>query len=486
MKVLGIYPQGEYIPTGGNREWTEPLGLEYILGQAASIGHEVDFLTMYQLGESELVHAAIEMKPEVIAMSAMTCQTPRVLRIASKIKRDLPAVRIILGGYQPSAIRDMPEVATDAAIDYWVVGEGEKTFSEILQSIQNGQDPHTMKIPGLARLENGKIELAPRQREQNLDVFSSPWRPMGLVKQLKNFGLTYPAPREQTGCATLDFSRGCLGSCDFCSSPGVLGCSVSFHSSEYICHEIKRLYLEHDINGIYFCDLDFVQQGENQKFTEELCHKLIALNLPVYWEAMCRIQSIINTQNYPLIELMYEAGCRKICWGIESLNPEVAKSMGKGHLGVNDPEVEKVLHTSQEAGILNTGLMVIGWHDFNTGIGDTKKSIMADLGALLEYSIHRIRVAIGTPLPGSQFYRECKKYGMLTTDDLEYYDTTHLVYRHPTLNGETLYQLRTIMCKTFYQSRQFNERIGRMIEHHPEYREVFEEFLQELQQSGQI
>lgn len=476
MKILGIYPQGAYVAPSGDKEWTEPLGLEYILTQAATQGHEVGLITMIDLSEAELICEAIRQKPDMIALSAMTCQIPCAMRVAEKIKTQLPECKIALGGYHPSAIKDTPESMSDI-VDYWVIGEGEHTFASILESLRVEEKPTREEIPGLAFQNGRKTNNRNRLREYDLDQFGQAWRPIELIKRLKNFGLVYPAPSEQTGCVTIEYSRGCLGNCPFCSSPNILGCSVSFRSAEKVCAEIETLYRIHGINSFYFCDLDFLQQGkENQKKVEELCLKLINLNLPIYFEAMGRIQSVLDTSNFELLNLMYKAGCRKIAWGLESLDPAVTKSMRKGHHGAGD-DVYKVLEKSADVGILNTGLMIIGWQDFEKGIGDTKESILRDSAILPNYPLHRIRVAIGTPLPGSTFYQICREKNLLVDSDASRYDTNHLVYRHPSLSSADIYELRAHIYRTFYSHPDYKRRVEKTIAAHPEYEKLFQEFL---------
>jgi len=190
---------------------------------------------------------------------------------------------------------------------------------------------------------------------------------------------------------------------------------------------------------------------------------------------MGRIRSISDTGNYALLEKMYRAGCRKIGWGIESIDPEILVSIGKGrHL---DDETYQVLATSENAGIFNTAFYIIGWHDFETGIGDNRERILNQADSLPHYPIHRVRVTIGTPLPGSKFYRDCQEMGLLTTDQMEEFDTNHLVYAHPEFSDSELQELRLIIYRSFYGDEHYVRRMENMIIRHPEYRNAVTEFL---------
>ena len=476
FRIAGISPQRPDIAPGGEREFLEPLGLQYVLTQAANEGYEVDLFTLLGQSEDELVGKVIATKPEVVAISAMTPQMGIGLSMAGKIKEKSPSTKIIFGGYHPSVIHtSTPALITDSPVDYWVRGEGEKTFSELLRVIEQGKDPSD--VSGLVYRHQGETQVTPaRKRTQNLDDFGRVWRP-DFIRNLRNRGLTYPAPSEQNGFASIDFSRGCLGDCDFCASPEVLGQAVSFRSSESVADEVRFLHDQMGVDTFFFTDLDFIQRGKNQEKTLELCRKLQQLEEPVYWECLGRIPSISETGNYQLLQEMYKAGCRKIAWGLESIDPEILESMKKGR---KDDETMRVLSVAEDAGILNTAFYIIGWHNFFENIGDNKAKILRDAQSLPHYPIHRLRITIGTPLPGSQFYKTCKERGLLTDQELAHYDTEHLVYKHPSLEPKDISALRSEVYRQFYGSQAYKERVSRMVSRHPEYKKTFDEFLSEL------
>ena len=484
LRVVGVYPQEEYITPGSERERIEPLGFNYVLTQAVNRGYPTELLTLFGKDEDELIDELVRKRPDIIPISAMTCQMPKGLIIAEKIKQKLPNSKVIFGGYHPSAISDSttPELISSKAVDYWVRGEGEQTFADILDTLERGKDPIKEEIPGLIFQKNGQIISIKRPRVIDLDSFGRVWRQKELVQSLRNRALTYPAPSEQTGLVAIDHSRGCLGHCSFCASPEVLGSIVTFRSPEKVSQEMKALYYDFGINTFFFTDLDFIQRtSEQQQKVSELCKRLKDLNLPIYWECAGRLRSVLATDNYKLLSEMYEAGCRKITWGLESIDPDILKSMNKGHKGEQDSGVFDVLAKAEEVGILNTAFYIIGWHDFETGIGDSRETIRRDLELLLKYPIHRLRITFGTPLPGSRFYDTCKRHNKLVDGQLEHYDTQHLVYQHPSLSSDELASLRSEIYTKFYSSPQYNERVSSMIRNHPEYKNTFQEFLTELQ-----
>lgn len=475
MKVAGLYPYvAQLAPTGGV-EALEPVGLQSVLTQAVKKGCEVELFTLLTQTESELVESVRSWSPDILAISAMTPQMPEALKLTKSIKVLLPEVKVVFGGYHPSIAHIMqPELITESLVDIWVRGEGEQTFAEILDSFGHSRD--LSQIEGITFSSDGEVVTNPnRRRVTCLDEYSPIWRP-SFVKDLRNNGMSYPAPSEQTGFASIEHSRGCLGGCEFCASPEVFGRMVSFRSPENVAEEIRFLSEEKDINNFFFTDLDFIQRGQNnQEKVVALLKEMARLEKPVYWECLGRIRSISDTGNFGLLELMYQAGCRKISWGLESIDPEILISIGKGRHKEDD--TFRVLAASESAGIFNTAFYIIGWHDFESGIGDNREKILSQTQALPSYPIHRIRVTIGTPLPGSKFYTNCKEKGLLTTEHLEDFDTNVLVYSHPSLSNEEVQALRQNIYKTFYGSREYSLRMQSMVKTHPEYKKAVEEFM---------
>jgi radical SAM superfamily enzyme YgiQ (UPF0313 family) len=481
FRILGIHPQLPYIAPGGEKEYIEPLGLQYVLTQAANKGHKVELLTLLNSTIDKLIEEAIQKNPEVVAISAMTPQMPTGLEIATRIKERLPRCKIVFGGYHPSAISDLttPELITSSAVDFWVRGEGEQTFSDLLDALEADLDP-TETVPGLSYLKSGHIVSGHRDRVVNLDEFGRVWRP-DFIRDLRNRGLTYPAPSEQTGFASLDYSRGCLGNCEFCASPETMGELVSFRSPESVAEEIKFLHTEMGINTFFFTDLDFIQKtDEGQDRVRLLCRKLKELKLPIYWECLGGIKSVgemSDAEGTQYLKEIYDAGCRKIAWGLESIDPQILRSMHKTRVKNMD---YRVLKMAEEVGILNSAFYMIGWYNLKEKIWDSRESIVKQMQALPHYPIHRLRVTIATPLPGSTLYKTAKSEGLLTTDNLGQYDTENLVYRHPAFNAQELYDLRSEIYRIFYSSAEYHQRVKDVTEAHPEYKKTFQEFLSDL------
>jgi len=457
-KVAGLSPQGASMGPGLELEFLEPLGLEYILGVAKEKGCDADLFTLYKQSEKETIEKIVNYNPEVLAVSCMTPQYKAGLKMAKEIKERLPNLKVVFGGYHPSFD---PHIVNEKSIDFCVRGEGEQTFGELLDYFDKDNFDYD-KIKGISYLKNGKvIATEQRSRIQNLDELPLPVRPQ-FLKELKNYGLTYPAPPDQVGFASLDYSRGCSFACDFCASPNILGRNISWKSKERMVTEIKELHEKDGIHNFYFTDLNFTA---NKDKVRELCNELVASKIKIYWECMSNIATADDSE---LLNLMWKAGCRKIGWGVEAVDENSLKQMNKPQ---NVDMAPRVLKKAEDVGILNTGFYMIGIPSQNS------EEILKSSKLLNELPLHRLRVTLYTPIQGSNLYsREKEKL----SKDTDLFDTQHLVFKHPSIDDSQMEDLRMKVTKDFYKSNAYQNRARDLIKKFPEYRGSFDEYLSGL------
>ena len=160
------------------------------------------------LADTPLLAHLAALRPDCIAATAYLWNVERTLRLLRNLKRQLPALRIVLGG--PEAAREHPLLfRADSPCDAIAIGEGETVFPAILQSLRTGE--HT------------DIEtVATRQQPPVGSSQPSEWtwgtRPRTLLALIDV--LPPPAARvnrpDAHGMAYLETNRGCPLRCAFC------------------------------------------------------------------------------------------------------------------------------------------------------------------------------------------------------------------------------------------------------------------------------
>jgi radical SAM superfamily enzyme YgiQ (UPF0313 family) len=164
-----------------------------------------------------------------------------------------------------------------------------------------------------------------------------------------------------------------------------------------------------------------------------LCKAFIESGLKFKW----RCNGRLNFATTEALEIMKKAGCVFINYGIESVNDEALKTMGKA-LTVNQiiTGVENTLNLG-----MSPGLNVIFGN-----IGENQECLDNDVKFLLKYDdfsqLRTIRPV--TPYPGSPLYYYAVKNGMLK-DCEDFYEHKHtnsdlLTVNFTTMSDEEFYK----------------------------------------------
>jgi anaerobic magnesium-protoporphyrin IX monomethyl ester cyclase len=210
-------------------------------------------------------------------------------------------------------------------VDFDVVvrGEGEETVLEVLQAFSAGKDLCTIRGIALRVKDESPddsskvISLTPeRPFIENLDQLPFPARHLLPNKNYIQFG------KKKYGYAITSVmsTRGCPYRCDFCSNV-IFGGSFRQRSASNVVNEIEEaLALGYD--RISFADDVFtLHKGR----LLEICAEITRRDLHFYWECLARVDS----QDETTYTTMYQAGCRRVYFGIESGDDQVLMLINK-------------------------------------------------------------------------------------------------------------------------------------------------------------
>ncbi len=99
---------------------------------------------------------------------------------------------------------------------------------------------------------------------------------------------------------------------------------------------------------------------------------------------------------------------------------------------------------------------------FMIGFGNETESDILRLGERLpSLPIHQLRLSIATPFPGTPWYEQLRRKGRMPANpDWGQYDTTRLVYAHPSITPERMKGLQDELYRRFYLSSAWDRRIS--------------------------
>lgn len=151
-----------------------------------------------ELGEEE-IDVILEREPEVVAFSAYCWNIDAVLGAAIELKARRPGLRIVIGG---RGVEGTPEalLAESPAVDAFVIGEGERSFLEILKRDHESLDG----IPGVIWRSGDEIRSGGEPWcVATLDHIPSPYLTGALEPALHG--------------VMLELTRGCQNACGYCT-----------------------------------------------------------------------------------------------------------------------------------------------------------------------------------------------------------------------------------------------------------------------------
>lgn len=377
------------LAVGGNR--LPPMGLLYLAAVTREAGFETEIVDCVACGYSYSQAANIILKksPKYVGITATTMFIHHAAKLAQMIKEKDDRTTITVGG--PHITADpIKTLEKFPHIDIGVIGEGEHTVVELLNTLENGGDIE--KVRGLV-IRSKNIKLTERRPLiQDLDALLMP--AFDLLPKLSKF---YGPPLDglyRLPSASLITSRGCPMQCTFCDR-NTFGNTLRAHGAEYVMKMIKELYYKYGIREIHIWDDNFAAY---RKRLIELCNMLIEEKMDLNWCCMASV----NFVNPEILRLMKKAGCWQIAWGIESASQEILDVYKKK---ITPDKVRQALKWTKEAGIRNKGFFIIG------NFKETEDTLKQSLDYLLELPLDEFHTTYLQPYIGSEAHAVAAKYG---------------------------------------------------------------------------
>lgn len=299
MKMKNRYSSGSYNYVH--------LGLAYIAAYLEKYNFDVDILECEKYGITfdNIQKIIIQNQYEAIGISTIYQNLKNVLHIAKIIKKANPNIRVFLGGY--GATFSCEQILRQSKnIDLCVLGEGEITTLELVQTIEKKEEWRNIK--GIAYMDSDRLVITEKRNlVENLDILPFP-------KRLYN---------HEAGVAQITASRGCYGKCIYCGiqefSTFNSGTCLRRRSPENVFAEIKELVKEQGVKHFVFCDPNFVLNGVNSKmWVRTFCGLINGADLHIKFDMDMRANEVVG--NEELLLMLKDVGLETILIGIENFS----------------------------------------------------------------------------------------------------------------------------------------------------------------------
>jgi anaerobic magnesium-protoporphyrin IX monomethyl ester cyclase len=416
------------------RAWVPSPGCLQLLAYLEREGLDIDYMdcTLNENPWKDLEEKIRREKPDVVGISVIcTAFIYDGMDAANLIKTASPQSTIIMGGEHPTfmaeeTLRDCP------AIDFICVGEGEVTLAEFLRAVQRKEQDFS-SILGLAYLnEKGEfIYTGDRPFIEDLDTLPIP------AYHLAKMDHPYVnLPSEGRRGLAVNFSRGCLWDCTFCSESAFYRKTWRKRSPKRIADELELLKEKYHRDTFYVGDNTFnVTKEQGAGFIEEMLKRKTDQH---FW-LQSRADLVIRDED--LLEGYREAGVYQFMMGLEYHKESVLRDIRKRQ---SVEQVRKAMELLKKHKMMVMATLMIGHWD------ETEEDRKVFLKFFGKYVDH-FGLNLITPLPGTPLFYEMKEEGRISDWDYRNYDYLHAIM--PTKEADHLEQVNLIykeIMKCYY------------------------------------
>jgi radical SAM superfamily enzyme YgiQ (UPF0313 family) len=258
-------------------------------------------------------------------------QLADAVRLSRALKRRLPHVPLVWGGYFPSQHPDV--VLSDPAIDYCVRGQGEQGFRALMRVLARGGAVDG--IAGLSYRDGARIAHTPLGPLVPLDAL--PIWPYDRVDMPKYFHRHYLGDRVGAHHS----SYGCPHACAFCAVVGIAKRRWVAESPERLDVVLRLFRRRYGADAIQFHDMDFfISEPRTIEAAERLRHHELT------WWALGRVDELIRYKTSTW-RLLKESRLKMVFCGAESASNDTLKQMNKGGTAAAEQTLELAMRLKE-------------------------------------------------------------------------------------------------------------------------------------------
>ena len=366
-------------------DFEENLSLRYLASSLRRAGHCPTLIAFNDTQDADRAAQAARGFALVGLSICFQARAREFLALASRLKRENPAMVIVAGGHFASCAAD--EILGDnPAIDAIVIHEGEQAIVELADLCQ-AKPVSFQAVRGLVyRGSDGAIvRTQPRPAERDLDSLPEPDR-------------SGPTPL----CAGIPTaymlgSRGCVGACTYCciSTLHRLAPGPSFRqrSTEALADEMSRLFHDKAVRHFVFHDDNFLSPSlsANHRRLDALEKALLGHDVKgIAFTIKCRPCDLDPT----VMAKLRAMGLIRVFLGIETATTQGLACLGRGHTLA---EGERALRLCDDHGVSGQ-FNILMFHP-----AATLATVRSDLAFMRRHAHNplnfcRVEIYAGTPL----------------------------------------------------------------------------------------
>lgn len=373
-----------------------PLGTLYAASSLREKGYAVDlFDAMLAESEAEWAAALDHSRPRFAViyednfnyLSKMCLLRMRTASFNMIAQAKARGCTVIVAGADPS---DHAGDYLAQGTDYVLIGEGERTLSELLDALTGRAERPLESILGLCYRQagdSGRLEVrrnSPRPDIRDLDTLPFPAWDLVDLERYRAIWM------ERHGYFSMNMvtTRGCPYHCNWCAKP-IWGQRYNVRSPENVVAELRWLAETYGPNHIWFVDDIF---GLKPGWLPRFAGLLQENRLRIPFKCLSRADLLLRDGE---IEALRRAGCRSVWLGAESGSQRILNAMDKG---IKVEQIHQSARRLHSAGIRVGFFLQFGYP------GERRADVEKTLQLVRETRPDDIGMSVSYPLPGTEFH----------------------------------------------------------------------------------
>ncbi|OHD10581.1 MAG: hypothetical protein A2086_09490 [Spirochaetes bacterium GWD1_27_9] len=407
MKILFVYPKfKKYLETNpkileainfplyAGFKTTPSLGIP-ILAALTPDEHEIHF------ADGNLEEIPYDTHFDLVCINCFTPQARAAYEVGDKFKER--GVLTVMGGIHPTNMPEDAKMHCDAV----AIGDGETIWTQILEDAKLGKLKPFYKAEVPFNMEN--YVLPRRDLYKNKNGYD--WKPL-LIQCI----------------------RGCDYRCAYCAIPSAHGGCFRFRPIKNVMNEIEQNL---DLEGLFIAEDQFLIPEERiEKYAFEFFNALKSLG---YKKKIFLNCSTLLNPNPKLLNLVREAGVESV-YLVMGFDP-----ISVNAVSFNKPQTaERNIKMLRDAGIDIFASVGVGLDVDNADI------FKRHIDFLERNNIKHVEFWILTPFPGSPTWNDFKKKGRILTENFDFYNGAHTVFKPKKMSVEQLDEGFLYLWKEFF------------------------------------
>lgn len=409
-----------------------PTGLLSLVASIKEDKGDIELLDLEYLTRSKLIDInsdsffpdAVEMilsyDSEVVGFGTLAVNYHFVIELSRQLKKASPNTKIIFGGPQASATATPTLKAFHEFIDVIVIGEGERTINNVLNTNLTADD--FQNIPGIA-FWNGTdvVQTDPVSLVDDLDHL--PFEHLSK-EMIDSYSALCEKERMKPFYYNIEIGRGCPYRCSFCATSPMWRRADRRKTPARMFDEMNRA-AQYGMKAFSLTHDNFTA---NREHMYEFCNYLIEQGSPYKWTISSRGDAISDEG----IRLLKKAGCCGLFVGMEAGSKHMQRVFKKN---LDLAKSCASIKLCDEEGIGVSSVFLLG-HPEETEDDANQTILMALRLATMPHA--KIDLAKLCPLNGSldyENYREGLLYTSNTCDvarcPFQFDVTERLIVDHP-------------------------------------------------------